>query len=254
MRRTIIPLLLLLAAPALADAGPFRDAQKKFARYRAAADAHRGGLAEAFRAAGATWPPKGIFLRAFKAEDTLELWAAPARGSAWVKVRTFDICAKSGALGPKTFEGDLQVPEGFYHVDRFNPTSRFHLSLGINYPHAGDRTRTPAGASPGGDIFIHGGCATIGCLPLRDAPMSALYVAAVAARDAGQRRIPVHVFPCRLDEASCQVTLARTAASRPWLMIFWAGLRAGYDAFERSKVPPTVRPDADGSYVVAGGR
>ncbi|MCB9539773.1 MAG: hypothetical protein H6704_26470 [Myxococcales bacterium] len=50
------------------------------------------------------------------------------------------------------------------------------------------------------------------------------------------------------------MTLARAAASRPWLMVFWAGLRAGYDAFEKTKVPPSVTPDADGSYVVAGGR
>lgn len=60
-------------------------------------------------------------------------------------------------IGHKTFEGDGRTPEGLYHVDRRNPNSRFHLSLGISYPNDNDRATARAlGKSPGGDIFIHG--------------------------------------------------------------------------------------------------
>lgn len=59
--------------------------------------------------------------------------------------------------GPKEFEGDGKTPEGSYFIDRRNPESSFHLSLGISYPNQDDRVRASSmGRSPGGDIFIHG--------------------------------------------------------------------------------------------------
>ncbi|MEM7519557.1 MAG: L,D-transpeptidase family protein [Pseudomonadota bacterium] len=59
--------------------------------------------------------------------------------------------------GHKEIEGDGKTPEGIYWIDRRNPNSRFHLSLGISYPNARDRQRAKEmGKSPGGDIFIHG--------------------------------------------------------------------------------------------------
>lgn len=59
--------------------------------------------------------------------------------------------------GHKEIEGDGKTPEGIYWIDRRNPNSRFHLSLGISYPNARDRQRAKAmGKSPGGEIFIHG--------------------------------------------------------------------------------------------------
>lgn len=60
-------------------------------------------------------------------------------------------------LGHKQFEGDGKTPEGTYYIDRRNPNSSFHLSLGISYPNAQDVAfAEAAGKSPGGDIFIHG--------------------------------------------------------------------------------------------------
>lgn len=60
-------------------------------------------------------------------------------------------------MGHKEIEGDGRTPEGIYLIDRRNPNSRFHLSLGISYPNQRDRERARAmGKSPGGDIFIHG--------------------------------------------------------------------------------------------------
>ncbi len=59
--------------------------------------------------------------------------------------------------GHKQAEGDGRTPEGDYLVDRRNPNSAFHLSLGLSYPNAQDRARARAlGRDPGGDIFIHG--------------------------------------------------------------------------------------------------
>ena len=59
--------------------------------------------------------------------------------------------------GHKQVEGDGRTPEGLYHIDRRNPDSDYHLSIGISYPNDQDRERArKLGKSPGGDIFIHG--------------------------------------------------------------------------------------------------
>ncbi|WP_170404846.1 L,D-transpeptidase family protein [Ruegeria arenilitoris] len=59
--------------------------------------------------------------------------------------------------GTKTKRGDGRTPEGSYLIDRRNPNSRYHLSLGISYPNSNDIAQAKAaGVDPGGDIFIHG--------------------------------------------------------------------------------------------------
>lgn len=72
-------------------------------------------------------------------------------------LKAFDVQLGFTAEGHKQFEGDGKTPEGDYVIDRRNPNSRFHLSLGISYPNAEDIAfAEAAGKSPGGDIFIHG--------------------------------------------------------------------------------------------------
>ena len=59
--------------------------------------------------------------------------------------------------GDKKVEGDGRTPEGHYTIDRRNPDSEFHLSIGIDYPNVRDIAEAQKlGKEPGGDIFIHG--------------------------------------------------------------------------------------------------
>ena len=163
----------------------FLRAQSRFPRVRRAFARQQDRLKTAFQYRGALWPPRNLLLRAYKYEGELELYAAAqGPGARSLLVGVFPVCAPSGVLGPKRVEGDLQVPEGQYFIDRFNPVSRFHLSLGINYPNEVDRARS-GDQNPGGDIFIHGGCATVGCLPVGDDAIEILYVAATLAKAYG---------------------------------------------------------------------
>lgn len=71
--------------------------------------------------------------------------------------RALDIELGSNPVGHKRMEGDGRTPEGVYFIDRRNPNSQYHLSVGISYPNARDLAMAQAmGVSPGGDIFIHG--------------------------------------------------------------------------------------------------
>ena len=65
-----------------------------------------------------------LFVRVFKEENQMEVWLQQAYGP-HVLFRTYDICSRSGVLGPKYKEGDRQAPEGFYMVSQrqMNPKS-----------------------------------------------------------------------------------------------------------------------------------
>lgn len=72
-------------------------------------------------------------------------------------LREYDVELGFAPNGMKTRRGDGRTPEGTYLIDRRNPRSRYHLSLGISYPNAQDIAKAKAmGVDPGGDIFIHG--------------------------------------------------------------------------------------------------
>jgi murein L,D-transpeptidase YafK len=72
-------------------------------------------------------------------------------------LKAYQIDLGFAPAGPKQFEGDGKTPEGTYIIDRRNPNSAYHLSLGISYPNAQDIAFAKSqGKRPGGDIFIHG--------------------------------------------------------------------------------------------------
>jgi murein L,D-transpeptidase YafK len=88
-------------------------------------------------------------------------------------------------IGPKQFEGDQKTPEGAYLIDRQNPNSNYHLSIGISYPNQRDvEFAESQGKNPGGDIFIHGRARknkgrgkdwTAGCIAVKDGEMEEIY-------------------------------------------------------------------------------
>jgi murein L,D-transpeptidase YafK len=81
-----------------------------------------------------------VFFRLIKTTRVLEVWGRNQgqADAAFQLLRQYPLAATSGTLGPKRYAGDAQVPEGFYHINRFNPLSLFHLSLGLDYPNADD--------------------------------------------------------------------------------------------------------------------
>ena len=120
-------------------------------------------------------------LRLYKAQRLLIL-----DGSERV-LRAFPIGLGFAPEGHKQFEGDGRTPEGSYVIDRRNPESLFHLSIGISYPNEADSAFARArGRSPGGDIFIHGGPRpgidptnkrdwTAGCVAVTDQEIEEIY-------------------------------------------------------------------------------
>lgn len=211
-------------------------------RVEAAEAKQREAIKAAFKRAGAAYPPREIFIRAFKKEAELELWARAREGEGLVLIERFLLCKMSGELGPKARQGDKQIPEGFYTIDRLNPRSRFHLSLGIDYPNALDTARAE-GEDPGDNIFIHGGCFSVGCLSIGDDGIERVYLIAAQAIATRRETIPVHIFPCRFGEASCEASIAALERAEPRL---YRALREGHSSFESDRIPPKMRASSSG--------
>lgn len=224
----------------------FTKAQMRNSRVAAARYEKRFAIKQLFRQRGVPYPADQVFIRIFKRERQLELWARPEGADTFALLKSYEICALSDKAGPKRKQGDRQTPEGFYYIDNFNPRSGFHLSLHINYPNASDRILGSEEAL-GGDIFIHGGCKTEGCMAVTDENIKEIYWIAVEARDNGQDRIPVHIFPARLTDNNL-AQLANVFSKEPELVRFWGNLKPGYDYFAQHKKLPNVTVSSLGRY------
>ena len=191
----------------------------------------RDDLTARLRAIGSDWGAP-LFLRIYKQERELEVWARTG-GGVYALLDTWPICTYSGELGPKLREGDGQAPEGVYQVGggQLNPHSSYHLSFDLGYPNAFDR----AHARTGSYLMVHGACVSIGCYAMTDAGIEEIYSLVAAALAHGQRRVQVHALPFRFDAG-----WESEHAASPWLG-FWRDLAAIEARFEADRVPPRVR-------------
>lgn len=156
-------------------------------------DAVHARLQPRFREVRVAYPPKKFILVGLKQERQLELWVSDSSNT-FRFLKTYPILAASGVSGPKLKEGDRQVPEGLYKIESLNPNSRFHLALRVNYPNDFDKEhgRRESRTRLGGDIMIHGGAASIGCLAMGDPAAEDLFV---LAAETGIKNISVILAP-----------------------------------------------------------
>jgi murein L,D-transpeptidase YafK len=195
-----------------------------------------------------SWPVRQMYIRSFKYDSQLEVWVRNTTTESFRLFKTYRICTLSGSLGPKRYENDYQVPEGFYHISEFRPRSEFHMALGISYPNASDGLLSDS-VRPGGGIFIHGSCVTTGCIPIRDEPMEELYLLASQAKQQGQDFIPVHIFPIRYNAPKSELFMAKNSRDNFEYQRFSSKLRQAFDYFELHKKLPLIGVNAKGEYV-----
>ncbi|MCF7790147.1 MAG: L,D-transpeptidase family protein [Prosthecobacter sp.] len=170
-------------------------------------------------------------IRIFKESRELELWLQGST-SEWTLFRTYPIACFSGTLGPKTREGDMQAPEGFYRVTakQLNPASSYHLAFNIGYPNAYDLSQHRTGSL----IMIHGDTCSVGCFAMTDPIIEEIYLIVQAALT-HTPNVPVHSFPFRM-------TKERMKNPDP-AHKFWEELVPAYEVFEKEKRVPQVEMD-----------
>jgi len=178
-----------------------------------------------------TTPSAPALIRTYKQEAELEIWKMNSDGQ-YALLKTYPMCRWSGQLGPKTREGDMQVPEGFYTITpgQMNPNSHYYLSFNVGYPNAYDR----ALGHTGGNIMVHGICSSAGCFSMTDAQIGEIYAIAREAFNGGQRAIQMQSFPFRMTAEN----LAKHRLDPN--IAFWKEIKNGADHFEVTKTEPQV--------------
>ncbi len=227
----------------------FLQEQRSNARVATAFKTKEDSLRSQFAQQGLQWPPKQMYVRSFKYDSQLEVWVRNDNKEQFKLFKTYKVCALSGALGPKRVEGDYQVPEGFYCINEFKPKSEFHLALGLNYPNASDELLSDS-LKPGGDIYIHGNCVTVGCIPLQNEQMEEVYMLATLVKTNGMDFIPVHVFPVRYSVTKSVEYFLKVSRDDKIYQKFAINVKEVYDYFELYKKLPIITVNAKGEYVV----
>ncbi|CAN5344568.1 hypothetical protein BH20BAC1_BH20BAC1_21500 [soil metagenome] len=249
MRFSILFLLLILVSLGAVAQYSFVDEQK--ASYRMANVFHskEQQLQKEFEEKGFQWPAKYVYIRSFKYDAQLEVWVKNSVKDKYKLFKTYKVCMQSGTMGPKRLQGDYQVPEGFYYINEFKSNSAYHLSLGLNYPNASDRILSDS-FRPGGAIYIHGSCVSVGCIPVTDNEIEEIYILGSYARASGVDFIPVHVFPFRYSSRRSTEYFNVAAKDNEALQKFASQLREAYDKFEETKQLPLIMIDRNGRYVI----
>jgi murein L,D-transpeptidase YafK len=205
-----------------------------------------------FQVKKANFPNNNIYWRAFKGNKRLELWAYSTDSQKFVNIDTFHICETGfGDLGPKRREGDFQIPEGLYYLNQLNPVSKYYLSLRVSYPNKSDSILGKQGKL-GSDIYVHGGCETIGCLPMTNEIIEDIYLINMYSYASGQTLIPIHIFPCRMTVNNLNKLKKDYTSSKPELIPFWIDLKLFFDYFDKYKMVPKYYIDQNGKYILIG--
>ena len=254
MKNLISALVLFMLSGSVFAQGPsasFVDFQRALPRPGDALKKKGDTLQKQFEAKGLVWPAKYVYIRSFKYDGQLEVWVKNERKEQFQLFKTYKVCALAGTLGPKRMQGDYQVPEGFYYVNEFNPNSNYYLSLGLNYPNQSDKVLSDS-LKPGGDIYIHGSCVTVGCIPVTDQQIDEIYIISAYAKNSGQDYIPVHIFPIRYNNTKSVEYLNNFTRADAQLKKFAANLERVYDHFEFTKQLPVIMTNKSGEYVFDG--
>ncbi len=241
--------LCLHAQPSLEVTYPdnqFWNFQQSFERVKAAASKNEPAMKKLFSDKHINYPCSNILFRVFKSTNDFELWARNTVADTFVLIKNYKICALSGILGPKRYEGDKQVPEGFYFIEDFNPKSNYHLAMQLNYPNYSDMMHGDK-EHPGGDICIHGKCMTVGCMPMTDEWIEEIYSTCVASRSNGELNIPVHIYPLRFTQKGLDF-LGREYKNEETKHKFWVNMKRAYDYFEATHKTLPVMYDDNGEY------
>ncbi|MGH7965978.1 MAG: L,D-transpeptidase family protein [Candidatus Binatia bacterium] len=190
-------------------------------------------LAPSFHAAGLPFPPEYAAFLAFKDQRLLEVFAR-TENTGWRFIRSYAILGASGHPGPKLRQGDRQVPEGVYRVTFLNPNSIAYVSLRLDYPNAFDQEMAALDGRDdlGGDIMIHGGMNSTGCLAMGDEAAEDLFTLAALTTI---ENISVVISPTDFRRPG----LIRLAADQPlWTEELYDHLRAQLAHFGREAREP----------------
>ena len=207
-----------------------------------------------------SYPPQFVLFRAFKHEQEFEIWIADKRSDKLKLLATLPICAVDYTPGTKLRQGDGKTPEGIYNYKLLYGSSYSFMWIKLNsseiddygevgkgssfklctdYPYQIDRNRTKkylGKVSTGGEICIHGNCATAGCISFENKNFLPVFLTASFHNQKKYSLPKIHIFPFRFTE-ELKTKYAKEANSYMTaneIINFWNEIEKGYNLFEKT--------------------
>ena len=187
----------------------------------------RAALKKKFAQAGVDYPPVRMTMIALKQERMMYLFA---ENKSPVLIGSYPLSTFSGKLGPKLRLGDLQIPEGIYEIN--GRAASFRLTLKVKYPNAFDLRMASKDkrTALGGDILVHNGTVSTGCLVLSMPDMQELFI---AASDVGVSNVNLIVVPCNLLKSSPGTDFSRQPT---WVPHLYQSLKKTLERYQLKNV------------------
>ena len=221
----------------------FKQMQMNYPVVKSIYEKHWAIIADSLRQRKILPDSFNMYIRVFKYEKELEIWMKNSGEVKYRLFRSFYLCATSGDLGPKKYNKDGQIPEGFYEIISFNPKDKYkYLALKLDFSNAVDRqmANEPLNTS----VFIHGTCEITGDIVLDKTDMEWLYILCVEARNR-KNILYIDTYPCRFTEENEKLLLNYPKKN----IRFWSNIRDAYLYFEENKWLPRVNADNKGQYI-----
>ena len=169
-----------------------------------------------------------IVLVIMKEDKELVLYAGRP-GTPFQQISQYKILSNDVIAGPKRQFDDGRIPEGFYYINRYEDLDSGNYRFGINYPNISDRKFSLAD-DLGKDVYIQTVHDSSGSICLAPASMNELTTFLIIACKSGQRKIPVYIFPFRMEDERCRERLNEISANT-MQVVFWENMKSGYDLF-----------------------
>jgi len=221
----------------------FKQMQLNYPIVKAIYEKHWKALSDSIRSKKISPDSFNLYFRVFKYEKEFEIWMKNSGDVRYQLFKTMYLCATSGDLGPKKYNKDGQIPEGFYAITKFNPNDKYkYLALKIDFPNAVDReiAEEPLTTS----VFIHGTCETTADIVLDKEDMEQVYLLCVEARNR-KEALYIDIYPCRFSkEAENMLSNYPKKSIR-----FWNNIKDAYFYFEENKWLPRINSNNKGKYI-----
>jgi murein L,D-transpeptidase YafK len=88
---------------------------------------------------------------------------------------------------------------------------------------------------------------TIGCLPMTDEKIKEIYLYSVYAKRNGQDKIPVYIFPFKMDQKNMLIFKEKYKTNTD-ILSFWNNLKLGYDLLLKDGKELNVSTSENGDY------
>jgi len=152
------------------------------------------------------------------------------RNGQWYEFKQMPVAYFSGLPGPKTRQGDYQVPEARFNLTDVNPGSKYFVNVHVDYENWSDRAsllgdlNRPV-SNRGGDIKIHGNGGSVGCLDMGN--RAAPWIAAAVDLNLKRGRTPkIDIYPTDMENGDLEEVASWPAYRR--YERFWGELKDRY--------------------------